>query len=46
MDNTIDGKRENSIHLLLLRVVPPGDSLKYKVIRAKIRATKIMCLEE
>jgi len=27
-------------------VVPPGDSLKYKVIRATIRATKIMCLEE
>ena len=25
MDNTIDGKRENSIPSVLLRVVPPGD---------------------
>ena len=46
MDNIVDGKRENSIPLVLLRVVPSGDSLKYKITRATIRATKTMCLEE
>jgi len=46
MDNIVDGKRENSIPLVLLRVVPPHDSLKYKVIRTTIRMTKTMCLEE
>ena len=46
MDNIVDGKRENSIPLVLLRLVPPGDSLKYKVIRTTIRMTKTMCLEE
>jgi len=46
MDNTIDGKRENSIPLVLLKVVPPCDSLNYKVIRTTIRMTNTMCLEE
>jgi len=34
------------ILFLLLRVVPPGDRLKYKVIRATIRTTRTMCLDE
>jgi len=46
MDRRIDGRKEKIIPFVLLRVVPPGDSLKYKIIRAKIRATNTMCLDE